>query len=99
MSTDFNLYGISFIFILLLKNKKLPLIFNISEVKKLFNELMILILKNENQKDQKNIKDYEKICLNLVDLLKDKLIFEKNDELKNEFVKAKIGNDILEKYF
>ena len=99
MSTDFNLYGISYIFILLLKNKKLPLIINISEVKKLFNELMILILKNENQKDQKNIKDYEKICLNLVELLKEKLIFEKNDELKNEFVNAKVENDILEKYF
>ena len=93
------MYGISFIFILLLKNKKLPLILNINEFKKLYKDMILLILKNENKKDEKNIKNYEKICLDVVELLKEKYIFEKSDEMKDEFINAKIEKEILDKYF
>ena len=99
MGTNFNMYGISFIFILLLKNKKLPLILNINEFKKLYKDMILLILKNENNKDEKNIKNYEKICLDVVELLKEKYIFEKSDEMKDEFINAKIEKEVLDKYF
>ena len=61
--------------------------------------MILLILKNENKKDEKNIKNYEKICLDVVELLKEKYIFEKSDEMKDEFINAKIEKEVLDKYF